>query len=43
LRYEQDVLKILGEDVGKKEPSPASGNASWCDNSGKKFGAFLKI
>jgi hypothetical protein len=34
----------VGEDVGEKEPSyTASGNASWCNHSGKKYGGFLKI
>jgi hypothetical protein len=34
----------VGKDVGKKEPSyTAGGNASWCNQSEKKFGGFIKI
>jgi hypothetical protein len=34
----------VGRDVGKKEPwYTAGGNASWCNNSGKKIEGFLKI
>jgi hypothetical protein len=31
----------VGEDVEKKElSSTAGGNASWCNQSGKRFGGF---
>jgi hypothetical protein len=34
----------VGKDVGKKEPSyTAGGNASWCNQSEKKFGDFFKF
>jgi hypothetical protein len=37
-------ITCVGYDAGKKELlSTAGGDASWCNNSGKKFGDFLKI
>jgi hypothetical protein len=34
----------VGEDVEKKKLSySAGGNVSWCNNSGKQYGDFLKI